>query len=504
MKVVTPKVMAALEQKAYQAGHKEEEFMEKAGKGIAQATAKFVEDLGLDSQVTLLCGKGNNTGDAYVAGRYLLEIGYRVHAIQIVDIEKAGQLCKENHDRFLEEGGKVDTEPYFPETGVILDGLFGTGFHGTLGEPFSSLVEKANLSGLPIVAIDIPSGLNGETGEVEGTAIKAALTVSLGLPKKGFFFNDGWDYVGKLAYADFGLPETLITEAASTLRIKEPKTIIHALPKMEASRHKYQAGVVAIWAGSPGMPGAALLAGSAALRSGAGLVRLLHPHGMECELSSSLYELIKVGYDYHDPDAILSHLNKANSSCIGPGIGRQDEMRKLLKDLLPKIEKPCVIDADALTLIAEEGCAFPKSTIITPHKGEMKRLLGGEEVTLERCQEYVNLHQVTLVLKGGPTFLLFPNESNQYINPHGDPGMATAGTGDVLSGMIAAFLAEGLSLREAAFLGVYLHSLAGEEAAKKKTSTCMIASDIIEALPLIFQSQVALQPPLEQKDSHHP
>ncbi|ADI39136.1 NAD(P)H-hydrate dehydratase [Waddlia chondrophila] len=496
MKVISSKQMAYLESQAYRNGSTEEEFMENAGKGIAIETDAFIEERHLPSEVILFCGKGNNAGDAYVAGVYLLSWGYAVSAVQISPLENASPLCRQNANRFKKSGGMIHDinhpeEIKFPQFGVILDGVFGTGFHGTAKEPYSSAIKSANSSHLPIIAIDIPSGLNGDTGIVEGNAICAAETIFLGLPKSGFFLQDGWNYVGKLRHVDFGLPHNYIEESDASMVLLTKQDLKHSLPPILNSRHKYQAGYVVGLTGSPGMPGAGILACHAALRSGAGIVKMLHPAGMEKELAACPCEVIKTGYEIGNATPAIDLLNSATAGFIGPGIGKSLETRHLLKEIFPKLRKPCAIDADALTIIGEDGLHPPEGAILTPHAGEMIRLMAQSSPSphslefLESCQKYCESHRVTLVLKGGPTFIFHPHEPI-HVNVHGDPGMATAGSGDVLTGVIAALLAQGLSSFEAAKLGVFLHGTAGEYAADEKTSYSLIASDLISTLPEAF------------------
>lgn len=497
MKVVTSKKMVEIENKAYKAGASEEDFMEDAGSGIADIVAEQMDMQLIEGRICLLCGKGNNGGDLYVAGRYLLDMGFEIYAYQVGAIEEASELCRKNHKLFVEEGGQVipvetGAELNFTLDGLIVDGLFGTGFKGYPKEPFATVIEKANHSQLPIISVDIPSGLDGETGEVEGEVIKANATIYLGLSKTGFFLRDGWQHVGKLYFVDFGLSNEFIDESDADLNMLTADMLRHLMPPISRTRHKYQAGVVVGLAGSPGMPGAAMLASDAALHAGAGMVKLLHQEGMQIELAGSPYELIRISYDPTEFDRILELLNEGNASFIGPGMGRSKETRTLLKNLLQKINRPCVIDGDALSIIAEENLSFPAQSIITPHYGEMSRLLGepiGTPITpevLDKCQKYAEKHNVTLVLKGAPTFIFHPGETIT-VNPTGDPGMATAGSGDVLTGLIASLLAQGVPRRHAASLGVYLHGLAGEHAAIEKTSYCVVASDLIDYFPEAFQ-----------------
>lgn len=393
----------------------------------------------------------------------------------------------------MDEGGRLaETLLEFPSSGIIVDGLFGTGFHGVADEPYAAIIALANHSELPIIAIDIPSGLNGETGIAEGEAIVATETAFLGLPKTGFFLNDGWNHVGKLRYIDFGLPQQYIEECNTNFLMLSHDLLKPIMPTIKRNRNKYEAGYVVGLAGSPSMPGAAMLSSLASLRGGAGIVKLLHPAGMEAELSTSPYELIRVPYNHKDVNAIVDLMNKASATFVGPGMGQTPETKKLLLTVLPRLEKPCVIDADALNILAQEKAPIPKHAVLTPHHGEMMRLLHTTEKlrldipTLEICRAFAEEHEITLVLKGGPTFIFHPG-SPYIVNPTGDPGMATAGSGDVLTGLIASLLAQGLPPKDAAALGVFLHGIAGEIACEDTSSHCMIASDIIFRFPEAFK-----------------
>lgn len=487
MKVVSAQAMAELERIAYSQGCKEIDFMENAGRGIAFAVRDYIHQHHLPHTVWLLCGKGNNGGDAFVAGCYLLDLGYQVTAIQIEDFEHCSPLCQRNGKRFLEKKGKIAKQiENFGSEGIILDGLFGTGFKGKVKDPYASLIELANNSRLPILAIDISSGLDGTTGRVEGSVIKADETLFLGLAKTGFFLEDGWNYTGKLTHVDFGLPCALVDQAIPEFLLNTQDRMAALLPPIKRNRHKYQAGYVIGLAGSPTMPGAALLSCLAAYRGGSGMVRLLHPKGMEAQLAASPYELIKIPYTYDKPDEVLELMKKASATFVGPGLGRESEVKALLNSVLPSLEKPCVIDADALFLYAEGGFKLPLHSVLTPHTGEMQTLLKSQEKLklnqelLHTCQGYAERHNSTLVLKGAPTFIFHPGMPITA-NPTGDPGMATGGSGDVLTGLIASLLSQCLNCHSAALLGVYLHGLAGEVAAKKRgTSYGMMAGDLIE------------------------
>lgn len=494
MKIISAKTMSELEAKAYHQGFNANDFMENAGRGIALATQQFIQNHQINRRVWLLCGKGNNGGDAFVAGCYLLEQGYHVTAIQLDQLDQCSPLCQQNGRRFLDKKGYLIHQiESFGAEGVILDGIFGTGFKGEVTSPHDALIDAANQSKLPILAIDIPSGLNGTTGEMGKSVIQATQTLFLGLPKTGFFLNGGWNVVGQLEGIDFGLPHPLIDDIQSDLKLLTQDFITSLLPPIKRNRHKYQAGHVVGLAGSLKMPGAALLASLAALRGGSGIVRLLYPQGMEAVLAASPYELIKIPYSYDDVEEVIALMQKGTATFVGPGLGSNDQVQNFLQKVIPCLNKPCVIDADALTLFAKRPFKLPSHTILTPHTGEMQTLLQSSVPLilnmdlLHTCQNYAEEHDVTLILKGAPTFIFHPHQPI-HVNPTGDPGMATAGSGDVLTGLLAGLLSQGMTCHHAALLGVYLHGLAGEWASKERgTSYGMMASDLIAHFGKVFQ-----------------
>ncbi len=432
--------------------------------------------------VYLLIGKGNNGGDAFVAGEILLKKGFSVIAYHLHPLEECSRLSQIMGDSFQVAGGQtkhIQEVPSF-DKGIILDGLVGTGFKGAAKGHLAEVIEAVNACELPTFAIDIPSGLNGNTGEVESVAIEAYRTIYLGLPKIGFFIEKGWDHVGKLIHVDFGMPERFVEEANPIAYLISEKRAAKGLPKMERSRHKYQAGYVLAVAGSPGMPGAALMACWAALKMGAGIVRLFYPEGMKEELTSSPYELIKEEWDLKDDARFFEEAKRAKALIFGPGIGRLPEMEEAMKTILAKTTLPTVIDADALYFLAQnKEMSLPEKTILTPHHQEMERILDAPP-TFDNCIAYAK--DVTVVLKGAPTVIFHPH-TKPLIITRGDPGMATAGTGDVLTGMIAALLAQGVPMRDSASLGVLLHALSGEIAAQEETSYGVLATDLIQYLP---------------------
>ncbi|MBS0649419.1 MAG: NAD(P)H-hydrate dehydratase [Verrucomicrobia bacterium] len=478
-KIVTSDEMQRIESLSIAGGSSAAAFMDKAAEGIAEAVSHFIETHHLPKRVLILAGKGNKAGDAYTAGSLLLSRHYAVQATAIFPLKECSPLCRVRHDQFLKLGGKVTSNLDTQGCSLILDGIFGTGFKGKAEGLAAKAIEWSHETGLPILAIDIPSGLNGSTGEVGSVAIYATVTVYLGLPKLGFFMGKGWDHVGELIGVDFGLPVKFNKQVQEKALLLDPSSL--KLPPIRRSRHKYEAGYVLAVAGSPQMPGAAALATAGVLHSGAGIIRLF-----SLPKAPSDHLLAEVIHEDYDLKRIQEESKRAAAFLVGPGLGRTPAVGKLLKTLLALIRLPLVLDADALYFLAKNpSWKLPKQSILTPHHGEMQKLLN-RAPTLETCQAYVEKKKVTLVLKGAPSIVFHPGKKPLII-PHGDPGMATAGSGDVLTGILAGLLAQKMEPLEAAALGVYLHAIAGELAANKLTSYCMIASDILESLPEAFE-----------------
>jgi len=496
MKIISSKEMSRIESEAFHAGASDLQFMESAADGIFKIISKVIDKGGLPKNILLLCGKGNNAGDAYLTGTLLLQENYKVIALQLAEINTASSLCQLQHKNFLEQGGEVisvssEKDLLFPSSHSIIDGLFGTGFHGKIEDIYASAITMANQSSLPIFSIDIPSGIDGNTGNIVSISIQAQHTICLELPKTGIFLRDAWNHVGRLHYVDFGLDAQSIQNAQEDFILLEEDKARNLFPPISTNRHKYEAGYVVGLAGSSGMAGAAILSSLAALRSGAGIMRLIHPDAMQAELAGAPYEIIKQSYQEKEEDLILATLNTASAIFIGPGLERSEKTESLLKTIIPNIEKPCVLDAEALHCFAKNKTPLARNCIMTPHIGEMHKLLHLkkksilDENFIASCAHFAYENNVTLILKGSPSFLFHKGKST-VINPYGTPAMATAGTGDVLTGIIAALLAQGLSLYNAAYLALYLHSRAGEESALEKGPYSLLASDLIEKLSSVF------------------
>ena len=355
---------------------------------------------------------------------------------------------------------------------MIIDGLLGTGFKGIVKDLLASVIEKVNKQEAFIFSIDIPSGVNGNTGKVEKSAIFADMTAYLGALKVGHLFEDGIEHVGQLSYVDFGMNIQGLVEKMS---LANYEALDCNLPKRKKKDHKYSVGKVIIIAGSKSMPGAAFLATNAALRSGAGLVR----HFTSANNPHLIPEVISSNIDFEKID---EELKNTKALLIGPGLGRSEEAKKIVQHISQLSNIPLVVDADALFLLKY----VPEKSVLTPHRGELIRLLETEkdvsdEKLLEEAEKYVKKHKVIIVWKGMPTVIVTHTQKPICL-VSGNPGMATAGSGDVLAGILVSFLGQGLEAKEAAVLAVMAHGRAGDIAMNNNSMRSMIAGDIIDSL----------------------
>jgi hydroxyethylthiazole kinase-like uncharacterized protein yjeF len=485
--------------------------------GSAQASAAPEADAPNGKPWAILIGKGNNGGDGLVAARHLQARGLPVRLIYASDPQRLEGEAALQHSIAARLG--IPAEVYRPEAtdwkamGGIIDALLGTGSHGTPREPYASLIREANASGLPIVAADIPSGLDADTGNAADPCIKAVATVTFAFAKRGLAQFPGAAQSGTVVVAAIGIPAALAEANGVRTRMVTPRLLrerLHADPNQqrETDSHKGTYGHVLVAAGTRPMSGAGLLSSTAALRAGSGLVTWAVPDRMLDSLIGVRPELMLAAvpdggtgdWSATDPLALAKLAETRDALVIGPGFGRipqkldAPEARGWLRrlwDALPP-ELPLVVDADALNHLAEAGdfAAWPKrpgTAVLTPHPGEMARLAGipTREVQRDRigiARAFAVKHGVILVLKGARTVVATPN-GDVYVNPTGNPGMATGGTGDVLAGIIGSHLAQQNDPVAAAVLGVYLHGLAGDRAAAKRaTVASLIAGDLINEL----------------------
>jgi hydroxyethylthiazole kinase-like uncharacterized protein yjeF len=467
-------------------GVPESELMEAAGGALADA----VVGLAPDGPVRVLCGKGNNGGDGLVAARRLLASGFEVDALELFVGEPPSDL-----DRWLEGSG------------AVVDAIFGTGFAGEPREPAATAIEAANRCGAPVVACDIASGVDASSGEVAGVAIEAAITVSFHAAKLGHRVGPGKWLTGELRVAPIGIPEGApVTPTAGTIQ----PAVLSLAPRRGAHSTKFSSGEVAIAGGSRGLTGAVRMSSQAAIRAGAGYATVVVPADLEPVFEAGQPEVMSVGCPGGDgclapasAKALLASFEGAAAGVLGPGLGRDPGAIELARDVLARIEAPLVLDADGLNAFAgglDAIAARKAATILTPHAGELGRLLErpSEEVAAHRlaaAREAALAAGAIVVLKGDDTIVVdgrrgaFPTRAvgkapHVAVNALSAPALATAGTGDVLSGMTAALLARGLEPFAAACAAVLAHARAGREAARRiGAAESVIATDVIEAIP---------------------
>ncbi|MDF2935227.1 MAG: yjeF-like protein hydroxyethylthiazole kinaserelated protein [Paenibacillaceae bacterium] len=463
----------------------------------------------------VLAGKGNNGGDGFAAARHLMEAGIAVDvALAVPAAELVGEAAAQAAiaARFdvpcldaSASGAPLQWERY---SGVV-DALLGTGAAGAPREPYTALIRAANESGLPIVAADIPSGMDADTGAVHAPCIRAASTVALAFLKRGLVQYPGAEYAGQVTIAPIGIPSRLAREESVAVRYITAQSAADALgadplrPRA-ADTHKGTYGHVMVAAGSANMMGAGLLAASAALRGGSGLVSWALPASLTSLAAIRPPELMlaplaeapdsTAGWAAVAPQALAGQASSRSALLVGPGLGRWKNDSAWLKRIWEETRCPLVVDADALNMAAEAAdfsswtAPEDRPTILTPHPGEMSRLMGvpTSDIQLNRigaALRFAREHGVVLVLKGARTITALPGGC-AYINGSGNPGMATGGAGDVLAGLIASLLAQGYPAGIAAALGVYLHGAAGDRAARLRPGgpASLLAGDIVAQL----------------------
>lgn len=495
-KIVPATQLRKLEEQAFLEGASESAYMEEAGYQVFLSIKKhFSKEISTFKKVLLLCGKGNNAGDAYVVGGHFLREGIGVVAFSMFPLDVPGELAQKYRQAFIQLGGQEEAKfdafkLLFGNHSILVDGVFGTGIKGELSPSVQKVFREINISKQVVVSIDIPSGLNGDTGEASKDTLKASLTVTLGLAKQGLFLSRAKDYVGDLYLKDFGLPEKDLQKVEPTFNWMDVEEARKLLPDILPVRHKYQAGLVLSFSGSKGMMGAAQLSSYSALRTGSGIVKLFHLQEDSRELSNPPWELIQNSYEIDELEDTLAMSKQPDCILFGPGIDNNPHKLELLQMLLLQ-KAPLVIDAGGISLF--KGKLDKEQVIVlTPHLGELKKLLNTDcsVVTKELvalCQSFVDKHQLCLVVKGAVNFIFSPGQVPWVIN-QGVPGMATAGTGDVLAGCITSFIAQGLEAIEACKLGVLFHAISGRLAQKNETAYAMVASSIIKAFPKAFHA----------------
>ena len=448
-------------------------------------------------KMVVFAGPGNNGGDALAVARMLSQRGYHVEVFLFNTKGKLSEECQTNLERLKMCGSVYFTEistqfdpPELTESHVVIDGLFGSGLNKPLSGGFAAVVKYINASKAQVVAIDIPSGLMGEdnTYNIRQNIVHADVTLSIQLPKLSFLFPENEDVVGEWELLDIGLKQSYIDATASPFSILGEEVIRPIVKPRKRFAHKGSFGHGLLIAGSYGMAGASILSAKACLRSGIGLLTVHTPIHNHDILQISVPEAI-VQTDIHERYfAQPTDLSRYKAIAIGPGLGQEEDTALAMMEQIQGSNLPIILDADAINILSTHRnwlSRLPKRCILTPHLGELERLIGKCMDTYERLTKVKELAaylQSYIIVKGAWTTIVTP-EGEYFFNPTGNPGMATGGSGDVLTGILLALVAQGYSREEACKLGVYIHGLAGDIAAEDMTETGMISSDIINALP---------------------
>jgi len=485
MKAVCTEQIRALDQRTIAAGTPGKVLMDRAGLAVARRAAAF------SRRILLLAGKGNNGGDAIAAARHLAAMGCEPTLALFCRRE---DLAGDALAHFQEIGAVPVLElPRLEEltalrAAVIVDGLLGTGLTGEVREPTASVIRWINEQPAKIIAIDLPSGLDSDTGQVHGVCVRADVTVTMGLPKIGLLQPAATDWVGAIEVADIGFPPEFVAETPSEVELLTATDVKPLLPRRRRNTHKGDYGHLLIIAGSEGYTGAPVLCAHAAARAGAGLVTLAVPR--------EIYPIVAANCP---PEVMprplhrLGTLDDYDAVALGPGLGQATETQRQVLDWISKSVRPMVVDADALNALSRNIPLLNTvrvPLVLTPHPGEMARLAGKPIRTIqtnrwECARQFARQHRVVLVLKGAGTVVTGPG-TNLWINSTGNPGMARGGVGDALTGIIGALLAQGLTALDAARAGVFVHGRAGDLACERWGERAMLANDLILNLGSAF------------------
>ena len=506
MKFVTSETMRAIDSECIdKLGIPGLKLMENAGVG----TVRFIErELGPQKNraVTVVCGKGNNGGDGFVIARELRRLGANVSVYLVghrgdVSGDARTNLGRLGLERVVElSDGRSITGfvEVMTKSDFIVDAVFGTGFNGVPRGLSGTVIGQMNACGRPVLAVDVPSGLNATTGIAEGECVNAAWTCTMGLSKRGFYIDHGRACVGKLHVVDIGVPKEAIETVGVRDNVLTMRDAAELLPARPFDGHKGTFGTVVVVAGSVGYTGAAALTALSALRTGAGLVYLGVPSSLNDIMETKLTEVItrplaETAARSLSPESLLDIrelLENAEALALGPGISRDQETQSLVRSIVAEMRVPCVIDADGLNALTPESIGQRTGeapVVLTPHPGEMARLAGCTvgEVLGDRegvARATAASARATVVLKGAGSIIAAPS-GELYMNPTGNSGLASGGTGDVLTGIIAGFLGQGVAATEAAALGAFVHGLAGDLAAEALGEAGMIAGDVLDHVP---------------------
>jgi hydroxyethylthiazole kinase-like uncharacterized protein yjeF len=452
-------------------------LMQRAGAGcFGRIKAHWPEVRAL----TVLCGGGNNGGDGYVVARLAIEAGLRVQLIPVSPIDALKGDARKAAEDWQSAGGMADPIEAAFSGDLIVDALLGTGLDRPAAGAYADLIERANASALPILAIDLPSGLSADTGQALGSCIRADLTVSFIGRKRGLYTGAAGDYVGECHFDDLDVPGSVIESLEPDATLLDAGIVSENLPPRPLRTHKGNLGRVLIVGGDHGYSGAPILSGRAALRAGSGLVTLAGRPRTASAAVCVQPELM--ARDLSEPEQLEELLSRSDALALGPGLGRSSWSLALWKRVV-EADRPLVLDADGLYWLSQAAISR-EGWILTPHPGEAARLLGCsiqavEDDRFAAARELATRHRAVVVLKGWGSLIATPS-GKVRVCPFGNPAMATAGMGDALTGIIASFLGQGMAMEAAAALGVVVHALAGDRAARGRRQ--ILASDLIDHL----------------------
>jgi NAD(P)H-hydrate epimerase len=496
-------------------------LMENAGRAFADELERTFGSLTSKTTV-VVCGKGNNGGDGFVIARHIANRGGEVLVVLLAARRSVRGDAKINLDaavrmgrlrssglRIMEYGGKERSSlPGKPD--IVVDAIFGTGFSGDLTGRELGAVSWINNSRAFVASVDIPSGVDASTGTVGNAAVMANLTVAMGLAKIGHYVGQGCDRSGSVRVADISIPPALLRPGRDPVfRVRE-EDVASLLPSRPRDAHKYSAGKVLVIAGSRSFTGAPVMTADAALRSGAGAVVLAFPASIHQALARRLTEVIMAPVAETPSGSLgLGALPEiqargawADAIALGPGLSRDEETMEFVREILRTVEKPFVVDADALFALKGYASLLKKRrspVILTPHAGEFAALTGGEAAEADRfrvsaARDAARRFGSVVVLKGAPTVTAAPGGA-VYVNSTGNPGMATIGSGDILTGLVAGIMAQGTSPEHAAYAGVFVHGRAGDLAADRFGMRSLIATDIGGAIPAALSQLISFHRP---------
>ena len=485
-------------------------LMENAARGAARMFLAHFRPPS-DSNVLVLCGRGNNGGDGYVIARYLHQAGLKVTVIVLAETANVGGDALLNLEIIRRMGLSIvqaarredwDRESKRMSTcDYIIDGILGTGLNAPVRGMYEEIIEAVNRSRKPVMAIDIPSGLNADTGQAMGKAIRANLTVTFGFPKAGQLVYPGAEWVGRLACVNIGIPKEVADRIPTMYRLIEPGDFADLLMVGAQDIHKGNRGHLLILAGSTGKTGAATLTALGALRGGAGLVTLGIPESLNAVLEEKLTEAMTLplpgtpegSLSLQAEEKIAGLMEGKTAVAIGPGLSTHPETTALVRRVVSRCPLPVVIDADGLNALAGEISLIARCrghAILTPHPGEMGRLSGlsNREVQMDRlgnATRFAKNHGCVLVLKGARTVVAQP-EGPTYVNPTGNPALSSGGSGDVLTGLIGGYLARGWPVSKCALAGVFLHGLAADFLGETMGQAGLLAGELPGVIPSLM------------------